>query len=439
MRFFRNLAGVLLTSAVSAPVGLVASILAARLLSTDDRGLYAIALTFATMTTMIFQFGWPGASIYRVRSVGTPPAQVAGAAVVFLGTVSVLVVVGAVVLEPLLRERLLSDLPLLVFYVVLATVPFRILANGFGSIARAVDRFRYENWYSFLLQVGNLVALVVALVLLGSELLGVMVALSAVYIVTTLGLIVVVLKQTGFSLSLPPGEIRESLSFGLKIFVMTTTGRLHERIDIFMLAYFLADPTQIAFYAIAKGGTQLLRMLPNALGKVAYPHLAGLGTSDAATLACGVVRQGLLFMVPTCIALFIAAPVLLPLVYGEPYAASTLPFLLMLPGVVLLGTARVISRYFVGTNQHKPNAITRAVSLVVNVGLNLVLIPRYGIIGAASASLVSYAVDAILILAVFLYMTDSRLRDLVLIRSSDLDPYRRQLRLLAKRLRPGTP
>jgi O-antigen/teichoic acid export membrane protein len=434
MKFFRNLAGVLLTSAVSAPVGLVTSILLARFLSTDDRGLYAVALTFVTMTTMIFQLGWPGASIYRIRSAGTPPAQVAGAAMAFLGSISILVVLAAVAVEPILRERFLSDLPLAVFYVVLATVPFRVLANGFGSIARAIDRFRYENWYSFLLQVGNLLAMAVALVWMGTELFGAIVALSVVYVALTAGLIVVVVMQTGFSLQLGPGEISESLRFGLKTFAMTLTGRIHERVDIFMLAYLLADPTQIAFYAIAKGGTQLLQLLPNALGKVAYPHLAGLGTADAAVLACGVVRQGLLFMVPTCVALFVVAPMLLPLVYGEPYAASTLPFLLMLPGVVLLGSDRVISRYFIGTNQHKPNAITRAISLALNVGLNLVLIPRYGILGAASASLASYAVDALLILAVFLYMTDCRLRDLVVIRSSDLDPYRRQLGRLVRRL-----
>ncbi len=146
MSFFRNLAGVLLTSAVTAPVGLVTSILLARLLSTDDRGLYALALSFAGLTTMLFQFGWPTASIFRLRSAGIQPAEVAGGALVFLGGVFALVVAAAILLEPFLRERFLSGLPQLAFMLALATVPFHGLANGFGAIARGIDRFRYENW-----------------------------------------------------------------------------------------------------------------------------------------------------------------------------------------------------------------------------------------------------------------------------------------------------
>ena len=130
------------------------------------------------------------------------------------------------------------------------------------------------------------------------------------------------------------------------------------------------------------------------------------------------------------IVLFIAAPILLPLVYGAPYAASTQPFLLLLPGVVLLGMDRVISRYFTGTNQQLPNVITRAVSLVVNIGLNLLWIPEYGIAGAAAAGLASYVVDAVLIIGVFMFMTGKRPADLVVIRRSDLDPYLRAVQRL---------
>ncbi len=137
--------------------------------------------------------------------------------------------------------------------------------------------------------------------------------------------------------------------------------------------------------------------------------------------------------------LFIAAPSLLPLVYGAPYAASVTPFLLLLPAVMLLGTARVLARYFTGTNRHKPNIVTRLVSLVVNVGLNWMWIPEYGIAGAAAAALVSYAVDAVLIICVFLSLSGCSIRDLVAIRRADLEPYLRQLENLAKRVRPSAP
>ncbi len=439
MSFFRNLAGVLLTTAASAPIVLVTSVLLARFLSTDDRGLYAIAVTFAATATMLFQFGWPTAAIYRLRSAHRRPAEVSKAALVFLGGVGALVVLVSVAAEAPLRERLLSDLPKGVFYLALVTVPFRLLANGFGSIARGIDRFRYENWSTFLLQLTNLLAIVLTLVLLGGALLELMTGLALAYVTVVLGLVVAVVRQTGVGGALESSEMRDSLRFGLKTYAMTVTGRLHERIDIFMLAALLADPTQIAFYAVARAGIQVLQLLPNAIARVAYPQIAGLQNDDAAEFTCALVRQGLLFMAPTFLILFIAAPSLLPLVYGAPYAASVTPFLLLLPAVMLLGMARVLARYFTGTNRHKPNIVTRLVSLVVNVGLNWMWIPEYGIAGAAAAALVSYAVDAVLIICVFLSLSGCSIRDLVAIRRSDLEPYLRQLENLAKRVRPSAP
>jgi O-antigen/teichoic acid export membrane protein len=239
-----------------------------------------------------------------------------------------------------------------------------------------------------------------------------------------------VIRATGLRFSFGPRELQQSFRFGLKTHAMTLMGRVHERVDLFLLAYLLADPTQIAFFAIAKGGIQIVQLLPNSLGKVAYPQLAGLERDDAARFACQLVRQGLLFMVPASLALFLAAPLLLPFVYGEPYAASTVPFVLMLPGVVLLGLDRVLSRYFTGTNQQRPNIVTRAVSLAVNVGLNLLWIPSWGIAGAAAAALVSYVVDALLLVAVFVRMTDCGLADLFVLRRGDLEPYLRRLQKL---------
>jgi len=433
VKFFRNLAGVLLTSAVIAPVGFVTSVVLTRYLGLDDRGHYAIAQNFATLATMLFQFGWPTASIYRLRSARSSPAEVSGAALMFLGGVSIVVVAGSIALEPLLRDGMLGGLPTAIFVLAVVTIPFRVLANGFGAVARGIDRFRYENWYAFLLQVGNLAAVGLALVWWQGGLYELMVWLAVVYVATSAGLIARVWMDTSLSLALQPREMSRSFRFGLKTYAMTVSSRIHERADLFMLAALMSDATQVAFFAVAKGGIQILRLLPNALGKVAFPHVAGLAARDAADFSCALVRQSLIFMLPASLALAAAAPWLLPFVYGEPYAASTLPFLLMLPGVVLAGSERVISRYFTGTNQHKPNVVTRFVSLGLNLLLNWLWIPKYGIVGAAAAGLVSYAVDALMILAVFLMMTDKRVADLVVPQRSDFDPYLRALR----RLRPS--
>ncbi len=68
------------------------------------------------------------------------------------------------------------------------------------------------------------------------------------------------------------------------------------------------------------------------------------------------------------------------------------------------------------------------VSLCTNVALNVILIPRYGIDGAAVATSISYSLNFIILVSAFTYLTGTPLISLLVLRSSDL-------RLLARRLR----
>jgi O-antigen/teichoic acid export membrane protein len=163
----------------------------------------------------------------------------------------------------------------------------------------------------------------------------------------------------------------------------------------------------------------------------------GLPLSEAADFASAMVRQGLLFTVPACLGLGILSPVLFPLVYGQQYAASVAPFLLLLPCVLFVTVDGVIGRFFNATNNHMPLVITRTVSAALNLGLNFWWVPGYGIEGAAAAACTSFALQAILAVTVFLLLTEAKLRDLVVMRFSDVEPYLVWARRLVARIRPN--
>jgi O-antigen/teichoic acid export membrane protein len=62
--------------------------------------------------------------------------------------------------------------------------------------------------------------------------------------------------------------------------------------------------------------------------------------------------------------------------------------------------AKVLSSYINGLGLPTPVAVVSTVALAVNVVANLLLIPRLGIAGAATASLVSYSTHAALLVAI---------------------------------------
>jgi Na+-driven multidrug efflux pump len=71
--------------------------------------------------------------------------------------------------------------------------------------------------------------------------------------------------------------------------------------------------------------------------------------------------------------------------------------------------------------------IAAGVSLAVNVPLNILLIPRMGISGAALASTICYTVGAIVVLAMFLRISKNSWVDTLLLKREDLRIYRSAL------------
>jgi O-antigen/teichoic acid export membrane protein len=73
-------------------------------------------------------------------------------------------------------------------------------------------------------------------------------------------------------------------------------------------------------------------------------------------------------------------------------------FLVLLPGAVSFSVGKVMISYLAGRGHPGLISIGTIASLVLNVALNIVLIPLFGIVGAALASLVSYTFQAVVAL-----------------------------------------
>lgn len=433
MNFVRNTAGLLLTSSVMIPIGFVTSVLLARYLSPDDRGIYSVATSFAVLAAVLAQMGWPAATIYRLRRVRAEPAQVAGAGLLLVVSVSAVVIPVCIALEPILTEEFLDGAPSRVFYLAVAQIPFQLLFVVFAAIARGSDRFDLQNTARILQSVGAALAVAYVLVLGEGEVTSVLLALLVVHAATTLYLLVTVTLQTGISLRIRTSEVRDSLRFGAKAYVEVLATRVHERIDIFMIAFLLGDPAQVAFYTIAAGLVSQVRVLPESIGQAAFPQMAGQTDAESASFACKVSRNSFFLVVLMALGLAAIAPIALPLIYGPDYSASVAPFMVLLPGMVLLTVFRVLTRFFAAIDRQNANVVTQLVSTAANLILNLLWIPRYGIVGAAAASLASYGLQAVLITFVFRSVSGKGVAALLIPQREDFEAHWRRLKSVLER------
>jgi len=90
------------------------------------------------------------------------------------------------------------------------------------------------------------------------------------------------------------------------------------------------------------------------------------------------------------------------------------------PSVLLYTIHKVLGSSLSGNGMPEVNLYGGGASVLVTIGLDLLLIPRMGMEGAAIASVAAYAVNAGVILSVFLYVTRRSPLDILLVRRSDI-------------------
>lgn len=423
MSFLRNALSLLATSTIVAPLGLLTSVVLARLLGAESLGAYSVLVNFATIGVLLSALGWPSAAIYRLRRERVDSPLVATTGLFAMASISLAILLLGWVSEPFVVARLLDGENQLAYRIALFLIPAQLFGRFFVALARGIDRFDLANRYRVALAAGTVLALAVVLGTGEALLLEAIAAFLAVHVLTALGLGLVVLRLTGVALFFSGEELKQSLRYGSKTYVQSIAGQLHEQVDVLMLAFFAVAAPQIAFYAIAVGVVNRLKIIPESISAALFPHVASIDPVQAGEFAARAARHSTIWVWVSAAALGLASPLLVPLVFGEPYAASVLPILILLPGVALLTTYSVLARFFMAINKQGITVRTQIVSLSANVGLNVFLIPEFGIAGAALASLVSYAIEMILIVLAFRAETGERISRTLVVDRADLAEY----------------
>jgi O-antigen/teichoic acid export membrane protein len=431
LSLLKNATSLLVTSAIVAPVGLLSSVVLARFLPAQELASYSVALSLAMVSVLLVQFGWPSATIYRIRAAGAAPAVVARAGMgATLGS-SLVAVLVIWAFEAEIRRLVLRDAPALLLRLAMLLVPLQLFGLWFVSLARALDRFDIANQYRLMVSLGLLVSLLSILPTIRADARTALLCTVFAHAVASIATGARVLVRTRISRSLPKGELGRGLRYGAKSYVQAMAVSIHEQIDIFMLSHLLPQSTGIAYYYIAVSVVNRLKLVPDAIAAALFPQAAALPPGEAAGMTAKAARHSLA-AAGLCVVLVAAvSPFAIPLIWGDAYGASVLPTLLLLPGMLMLTISLLLARFFMATARQQINIWAQLISIAGNVALNAALIPRMGIVGAALASLASYSLQALLILLAFRHASRIPLADILRLRGDEIRALgRRALRQL---------
>jgi O-antigen/teichoic acid export membrane protein len=217
-----------------------------------------------------------------------------------------------------------------------------------------------------------------------------------------------------------------SMRFGFKAMLISFLLVLLFRADVYLVRYFLSAEAQ-GVYSIAIVLAEMLQKIPNVAGTVLFSKIAGAGGEDRDRLTARVSRSIFVLTLVAAGGLALVGGWVVPFVFGVEFEGAYVPLLYMLPGVVAMASGSVINTNL-WVQGYPPQAVIAPIAAVcTNVVLNLLLIPRFGLIGAGVATSVAYTLWAGLLFAYFSKKTSIAFRELVMVRISDfgLKPHRK--------------
>lgn len=377
------------TRIVLMAIGLVSSVIVPKILGPEGMGIYASALALSDLGVQFGNLGLYASNTYSISQDKKLLPSLLG------NSLLVSCVIGFVIsIAILILERYTSIVPVHGFLLVLTFVwiAFGIAYMLFLHLLLGFQEVRSYNKIELLTKVIN-VALILLLLLFG------FVAVETVYILNLMILMLScywVWRRLGhysditpiFSLSL----LRQNIHYSFKTYIGWFFTFIALRSDIFIVQFFLGY-AETGRYAIAVAMANIVYMLPVAAGTILFPKLSAM-TDDNQKLAFSLKTAKYLALTMLILAFFagfLAGP-FIRLVYGQPYAISYPAFLWLLPGIVMLSVNTIFMNYFASTGMPRIAIYSPFLGAIVNVLINVQMIPYLGIVGASISSTITYGI-----------------------------------------------
>jgi len=321
-----------------------------------------------------------------------------------------------------------SNVPGSYLWIVIATIPFTYLTISFNKLLLADEK---SSVYNLSQLVKTFVYLIIITLVLWRKL-NISYALVAILLSTVSSTIVsgVPLHPfRDFTFSLNRQMLKDFFSYGWRIYACSLVIFLHQRVDLLVVAKYLT-PADVSFYSLAVTANQIIWKISDAFSLVLFPEIskqtqAGSGRATAQVCRCVLP----IFIVYGVVLLFLLYPAVW-VVYGKAYLPLVTPALFLIPGCIAMALTRILYAHFYGLKHPRAIITSTAPWAVLNLVLNLVLAPRYGISVVAAISSFTYTVSFGFMAFEFVKISGIPLKDLLIPKKEDLERIIRGFRLL---------
>ena len=399
-----------LSSVVTLFIGFILSVVIARWLGANDLGLYRMTLTIYGVVTLVATFGIPSALIKYIAEYKEDEEklnQTTSCGFINAVIIGLIAAIAIFFFAPFLAGIFkMPELSTLLKITAIA-LPFASLYSSQSGLLTGLRKMKYFA----VLMAGHSVLmciLIVTLVLLGF---GVEGAISG-FAISVAGACFLgsILSKKFFKLSVRHHiqNTKKILSFGGKIFSAGAISQINYQADIILIGYFLTA-TQVGYYAVAVALSRFFWIIPQSIQRIVYPTASEYWSNNNHAALQKMVDKSMKYtacaLIPMGLGVGFFANDIITTIYGEKFIHAVLPLLILIIGTVINGIPKSLGGTIAAVNRPDLEPKKMICSASVNVVLNILLIPRFGITGAAIATMCSLLIGGALHLFLTIRLT----------------------------------
>lgn len=269
------------------------------------------------------------------------------------------------------------------------------------SVLGTLNGFRDMKSYAFINILLNISTLFLSLFLVSLNM-GIMGAVIGFVLPTILVgalSLLYVKSNVAFPLNIWSTANKELVTFGFYVVLASSVGIVNMQIDSVCIGYFMEE-TYVGYYSVAIIFAQGIILFPQALQKVTTPTIATLYSKNNFVEIKELIRD--VSCKTFALALFISiliiyfGKVLITILFTEEFLPAYIPLTILLIGYVVFSMFASIGGTLSSIGKVKMIFKISAFSAFLNTLLNVALIPKFGLIGAASATSLSLITTVII-------------------------------------------
>ena len=392
-----------LASVVTLPLGFVITILLGRYIGAGDLGLYRMTSTIYGIAMLVAAVGIPAAMIKYVAEFNedrTKFNQIVSSGVItplFLG-------IGFIALfyfsSGLFAE--IFNMPGLsgLIKILSPVFPFALVN---GALLGLLNGLREMKKYATatIIQSVLMVIITVALIYYGFGVAGAVIGVVLSSVGSCLFLIWVSKDYFEIVFSEYVPTTKKMLRFGVQIFGTTATQMINYQADTLLIGYFLTV-TDVGYYAVAVGLSRFFWLVPQAIQTITYPATSEYWANNNHGALNKMIDKSIKYtayiLLPIGLGVGFFAKDIVTLIFGDSFVHAVLPLQILIIGTVIFGLVKAIGSSLPGIGRVDVNFKVTSFGAMVNIILNFLLIPIYGIVGAAIATTTSFVIISLSII-----------------------------------------